>query len=1037
MLYAKLMLLRRRLFQLILGGALLANMAFLCAQTSWTAVSSPTAQDLWGICYGGGQFVAVGTGGTILTSPDGTTWTQRSSGVDLWLVGVGYGNSLYVAVGDRGTILTSPDGIAWTPRTSGTTQRLNGVANVHYAGGQGFLAVGEGGAVCRSSDGLAWTAGNAGVSGWLRGIVSSYDFGFPSYICGQGGTLLATTDGVNFTPYNVGTQLDLAAIEVADGGTLVMVGDKGLIAIGSYPYSWTRMTVGTTFYRGITHSGADISAVGSGGVIAYPGFYLNSPWTAAQLPKTADLYAATANVAVGQGGTIWLTSNPLAAVNITAMPSSVYVGQSLTLQIANAGAAPLSYQWQFAGMPIPGATQATLTLPNVQLLQSGQYSCTVSTVYASKTVSFALTVQLTPPSLGLVDLTFNAPLSAIPSAILPLPDGRLLVAAAQDFVVAGQSQFGLARLNSDGSVDSTFRADVDPYDGVSQFLLQPDGKVVIVGWFTIHRSTRPGPPRLNPDGSRDATFAPDTGDYYDGKMPLVLLSDGRFLHFEISSTGVTVLRLTTTGALDATFPLTTIPLTPPYPYNSAELICAQDASGRVLVAANTYDVMGYNDGAQLTRLRSDGTLDATFAFQTWPQRAISQLNAAQDKITYEMRTISFYAHHLALSASSYLGRLNADGSPDSNYPEKTYRFEGSLPSDFTLPFVALLSDGSAILTQTNPNRLLRYDANGQLDRSFSAYYDSTITGLTPLPDGRLLASGNFTSINGVPRAYLARLLPDTHYASTRLASLSVRANAGSGDQTLIVGISLSGSGQKTMLVRGVGPGLAAYGVGGTLADPALTLFASSTAMLANDNWSDGADSAGVAALTAQLQDFPLTPGSKDAAAVATPGSGLYTMHITGHGGTGVALAEAYDADPAPADFTAARAVSFSARTQAGATDQTLIAGLTVSGTNTKRLLIRAVGPGLTSYGVSGVLADPVLTLYQGNTVIATNDDWYSTTNLGSALQSAAQQTGAFALDISSKDAALLITLPPGIYTAQVSGKAGSTGVALIEVYEVP
>jgi hypothetical protein len=183
--------------------------------------------------------------------------------------------------------------------------------------------------------------------------------------------------------------------------------------------------------------------------------------------------------------------------------------------------------------------------------------------------------------------------------------------------------------------------------------------------------------------------------------------------------------------------------------------------------------------------------------------------------------------------------------------------------------------------------------------------------------------------------------------------------------------------------------------------------------------------------------FPFALGSKDTAAVATLAGGLYTMHITGHGDTGVALAEAYDADPAPADSNATRVVSFSARTQGGTGDQTLIAGFAVSGPNTKRLLIRGVGPGLTSYGVSGVLADPVLTLYQGNTVIAMNDDWNSNPSLGSALQTAAQQTGAFALDSSSKDSALLITLPPGAYTAQVSGKNGTTGVALVEVYEVP
>jgi hypothetical protein len=395
-----------------------------------------------------------------------------------------------------------------------------------------------------------------------------------------------------------------------------------------------------------------------------------------------------------------------------------------------------------------------------------------------------------------------------------------------------------------------------------------------------------------------------------------------------------------------------------------------------------------------------------------------------------------------------VGRLNADGSPDLTWPEKSY-FAAILPE--ATPPAMLLSDGSvvvlipvsSVISQLS-YQLQRIDAANQVDRNYYGLVvgnntagEGPIFQLVALPGGQLLVSGYFSAINSVPRAFLARLTPDMHYAATRLASLSVRANAGSSDQTLIVGISVSGSGQKTMLVRGVGPGLVAYGVSGTLADPQLTLFNGSMVALTNDNWSDGTGGPGIATVTAQVQDFPLTPGSKDAAAVATLAGGLYTVHITGHGGTGVALAEAYDADPAPADFNAARVVSFSARTQAGATDQTLIAGFAVGGPDTKRVLIRAIGPGLTAYGVSGVLADPVLTLYQGNTVIATNDDWYSDPSARAPLQTAAQQTGAFALDASSNDSALLVTLPPGIYTAQVSGKNGTTGVALIEVYDVP
>ena len=107
-----------------------------------------------------GQFVAVGEGGTILTSPDGTAWTKRTSGNSLWLVGVGFGNGLFVVVGDLGTILTSPDGITWTTRRSGGV-RINAVA---YGNGT-FLAVDDNGFRWLSSDGLTWSSGATNRTG--------------------------------------------------------------------------------------------------------------------------------------------------------------------------------------------------------------------------------------------------------------------------------------------------------------------------------------------------------------------------------------------------------------------------------------------------------------------------------------------------------------------------------------------------------------------------------------------------------------------------------------------------------------------------------------------------------------------------------------------------------------------------------------------------------------------------------------------------------------------------------------------------------
>jgi outer membrane protein assembly factor BamB/subtilisin family serine protease len=271
----------------------------------------------------------------------------------------------------------------------------------------------------------------------------------------------------------------------------------------------------------------------------------------------------------------------------------------------------------------------------------------------------------------------------------------------------------------------------------------------------------------------------------------------------------------------------------------------------------------------------------------------------------------------------------------------------------------------------------------------------------------------------------------------RLIDLSVRAVAGNSAQTLIVGFSVTG-GNKPILLRGVGPSLAAYGVTGTLPDPFLTLYSGSTVLLpTNDNW--GSDPAVAAAITA-FTNFPLPAGSKDAALLRTLASGAYTAFVTDvGGGSGVALAEVYDADATPPSAQSVAAVSrltsISARAPVGTGGNILIAGFAFNGNVPKTLLIRGVGPSLAPYGVTGVLANPRLDLFdQNGTVIQSNDDWGGSTTLTNAFTA----VNAFPLNGStSLDAALLVTLPPGTYTVQVSGVNGTTGVALIEVYEMP
>jgi hypothetical protein len=224
-------------------------------------------------------------------------------------------------------------------------------------------------------------------------------------------------------------------------------------------------------------------------------------------------------------------------------------------------------------------------------------------------------------------------------------------------------------------------------------------------------------------------------------------------------------------------------------------------------------------------------------------------------------------------------------------------------------------------------------------------------------------------------------------------------------------------------------------VEGALTDPALELYAGPAMAAANDNWSDPAGSgSALAAAFARSGAFGLTAGSRDAALLRPLGPGNYTAQVTAPGTVateGIALVELYE-DPDPA--AAGRLVNLSARAQVGSGDGILIAGFTLSGNVPRRVLVRGIGPALAGFGVGGVLANPVLSLFRGATRVQQNDDWGGDPTLAAAFTAA----GAFALgDAGSRDAALTAVIAPGSYTVQVAGAAGGTGVALIEVYELP
>lgn len=287
---------------------------------------------------------------------------------------------------------------------------------------------------------------------------------------------------------------------------------------------------------------------------------------------------------------------------------------------------------------------------------------------------------------------------------------------------------------------------------------------------------------------------------------------------------------------------------------------------------------------------------------------------------------------------------------------------------------------------------------------------------------------------------LLTVLPVAVSPSSRLANISTRGVVGTDDGILITGFVIDGSTPKSVLVRGAGPVLATYGVAGALLDPKLEIVRQSTGatVASNDNWETGNDAAALRAMFSRLGAFTFPAGSKDTAVLASLAPGVYSAKLSGVGHTtGVALVEAYDADSDAPTALTRKLLNISTRGQVGTGDSVLIAGLVVDGPAPRRFLLRAVGPTMANYGVPGALDDPLLQLYDaGEVLIRENDDWDTPLSGQQAMIDAANAVGAFPLQVR-RDSCMIVTLQPGKYTAKVTGFSGTTGVALVEIYELP
>jgi hypothetical protein len=262
----------------------------------------------------------------------------------------------------------------------------------------------------------------------------------------------------------------------------------------------------------------------------------------------------------------------------------------------------------------------------------------------------------------------------------------------------------------------------------------------------------------------------------------------------------------------------------------------------------------------------------------------------------------------------------------------------------------------------------------------------------------------------------------SHAFGIKLQNISTRLGVLTGENVLIGGFIITGDSPKQVVVRAIGPALGSAGLEGALEDPVLELHEASGMVVTNDNWKDSQQ--------AEIEATGLQPNDDlESAIVATLDPGPHTAIVTGKdGGTGIGLVEVYDIDAVLGPILA----NISTRGFVDMGDNVMIGGFIVGPTDTglADVLIRAIGPSLSDFGIANPLLDPVLELHDSNgALLTTNDNWKDT-----------QQTEIEATELqptNDSESAILETLAPGAYTAIVRGVDDTTGVGLVEVYNLP
>jgi uncharacterized delta-60 repeat protein len=628
------------------------------------------------------------------------------------------------------------------------------------------------------------------------------------------------------------------------------------------------------------------------------------------------------------------------------------------------------------------------------------------------------------------------------SAVFVQPDGSIL--AEIIFPIEGQ-QF--LRFSSSGVLEPASKRLFRIPAPVTRLAAQPDGKLLTTGDFDLVDGVRTGPLiRLDNNGNLDASFHPPVIDDNPRGIDLNLERNDSILFSVTTGYQFPQMRLLPDGSIDPAFPRQNL--------------------GHHFKVRSDDKIVTADHSRVVQRLLSDGNVDSTFSatqvtFGGPYANSMVDLGIQPDGKVVVAGNGAFYANIHSFPYKAGVFRLNSYGGIDTSFNPPAFS------GDSRVNCVAVQVDGKILLggrfdvfPPTLPN-IIRLNSDGSIDNTFTAMPDYTVSKILVEDGGTILIGGGFTKVNGQPAAGVARLQSNGQldpsftldtggsavYALTlladgrvvaggefglvaspalipaRLRNISSRMFVDSGDNALIAGIIVGGSGEKKVLARAIGPALTNVGIITPLQDPILELRNSNGALItSNDDWQQSPDKQAII-------DFGLAPGdARESALIATlpANSSTYTAIVRpARGSSGIGLVELYDLDPPE---SSARLSNISSRGNVLGGDRAMISGFIINGSASMgpvKALLRGIGP---TIPLPGTLQNPTLELHDTSGVISVNDDWKQTQ------QSDIEATGI--PPANDRESAILRWFPTGPHTAILRGKDNGIGIGLLELYDL-